>query len=114
MESHVSNQYARYITSSPYGFSIQGLNNKLKLLVYKANNHELTIEDYYHLKYGNDSYNEINLKINQLTNIKYHSNLISNLPSEYNINTSLPKFDSPSVNNKLKELTSIRQEIYVI
>ena len=114
MESHVSSHYTRYITSSPYGFSIQGLNNKLKLLVYKANNHELTIEDYYHLKYGNDSYNEINLKINQLTNIKYHSNLISNLPSEYNINTSLPKFDSPSVNNKLKELTSIRQEIYVI
>ena len=33
---------------------------------------------------------------------------------EYKINTSLPILDSPSENNRLKELTSIRQEIYVI
>lgn len=37
MESHVNQAFARYITSSPYGFSEQGLENKLKLLVYKAN-----------------------------------------------------------------------------
>ena len=33
MESHVSNKYARYITSSPYAFSLDVLENKIKLLV---------------------------------------------------------------------------------
>ena len=56
MEGHVNQAFARYITSSPYGFSQQGLENKLKLLVYHANKHELTIEDYYNLKYGNNNY----------------------------------------------------------
>ena len=59
MEGHVNQAFARYITSSPYGFSEQGLENKLKLLVYHANKHELTIEDYYNLKYGNNNYKEI-------------------------------------------------------
>ena len=51
MESHVNQAFARYITSSPYGFFIDGLENKLKLLVYLANKIDLTIEDYYNLKY---------------------------------------------------------------
>ena len=55
MEGHVNHAFARYITSSPYGFSEQGLENKLKLLVYHANKVELTIEDYYNLKYENNS-----------------------------------------------------------
>lgn len=114
MEGHVNQNFARYITSSPYGFSEQGLENKLKLLVYHANKHELTIEDYYNLKYGNNSYEDINIKINKLTNIKYDQRLSSNHLLEYSINTALPKFDSPSENNKLKELTNLRQEIYVI
>lgn len=114
MEGHVNQGFARYITSSPYGFSEQGLENKLKLLVYKANKHNLTIEDYYNLKYGTDSYKEINSKINSLTDIKYDQKLSSNHSFEYKINTSLPIFDSPAENNKLKELTSIRQEIYII
>lgn len=114
MEGHVSNAYARYITSSPYGFSEQGLENKLKLLVYKANKHDLTIEDYYNLKYGNDEYKEINNKIKKITNIKYDQRLSSNHSLEYKINTTLPIFDSPKENNKLKELISPRQEIYVI
>ena len=46
MEGHVNHGFARYITSSPFGFSLEGLNNKLKLLVHFKNNHELTIEDY--------------------------------------------------------------------
>lgn len=114
MEGHVNQAFARYITSSPYGFSEKGLENKLKLLVYHANKHELTIEDYYHLKYGPNSYEEINIKINKLCNIKYDQKLSSNHSSEYKINTSLPILDSPSDNNRLKELTSIRQEIYII
>ena len=114
MEGHINQGFARYITSSPYGFSKQGLENKLKLLVYKANKHNLTIEDYYNLKYGNDSYNEINIKIKKLTNIKYDQNLSSNLPLEYKIRTCNPRFDSPETNNRFKELTSPRKEIYII
>ncbi len=114
MEGHINQAFARYITSSPYAFSKQGLENKLKLLVYHANKHELTIEDYYNLKYGTYSYEDINIKIKKLTNIKYDQKLTSNNSFEYKINTSLPILDSLFENNKLKELTSIRQEIYII
>ena len=114
MEGHVNHAFARYITSSPYGFSENGLENKLKLLVYHANKHELTIEDYYNLKYGNNSYQEININIKKLTNIKYNQKLTTNQTSEYKINTSLPRFYSAKDNNQLKELTSTRPEIYVI
>ena len=114
MEGHVNQAFARYITSSPYGFSHQGLENKLKLLVYHANKHELTIEDYYNLKYGNDYYKKINIKIKKICNIKYDQNLTSNHPLEYKINTNLPILDTALENNRLKELISIRQEIYVI
>lgn len=99
MEGHVSQAFARYITSSPYGFSEQGLENKLKLLVYHANKHEITIEDYYNLKFGKNEYEEINKKINELINIKYDQKLSSNHPVEYSINVPLPKFDSKEENN---------------
>ena len=108
MEGHVNQGFARYITSSPYGFSEQGLENKLKLLVYHANKHELTIEDYYNLKFGLNSYEEINNNILKLTNIKYDRKLTSNHSLEYKINTSLPIFDTNEQNNKLNELLSFR------
>lgn len=108
MEGHVNQAFTRYITSSPYGFSEQGLENKLKLLVYKANKYELTIEDYYNLKYGTNSYNEININIRKICNIKYDQNLSSNHSLDYKINTSIPIFDNPSDNNKLSELLSFR------
>lgn len=114
MEGHVNQAFARYITSSPYGFSERGLENKLKLLVYHANKHELTIEDYYNLKYGNNNYEEININIRKLCNIKYDQRLTSNHSLEYKINTNLPILDTAKENNRLKELVSIRQEIYVI
>lgn len=108
MEGHVNQGFARYITSSPYGFSEQGLENKLKLLVYHANKHELTIEDYYNLKFGLNSYEEINNNILKLTNIKYDRKLTSNHSLEYKINTSLPIFDTNEQNNKLNELLSFK------
>lgn len=114
MEGHVNQAFARYITSSHYGFSEQGLENKLKLLVYHANKHELTIEDYYNLKYGKNNYDEINVNVKKICNIKYDQKLTSNHSLEYKINTNLPILDTASENNRLKELTSIRQEIYVI
>lgn len=114
MEGHVNQAFARYITSSPYGFSKQGLENKLKLLVYHANKHELTIDDYYNLKYGNNNYEDINVNIKKTCNIKYDQKLASNHSLEYKINTNLPTLDNASENNRLKELISIRQEIYII
>lgn len=111
MEGHVSNQYARYITSSPYGFSKKGLNNKLKLLVYKANNIDLSIEDYYTLKYGNDYYKSIIDNINYITNIKYDQSLSHNYSLDYNISVSIPKFDSNSLNSNLNNLLSFNNEI---
>ena len=114
MEGHVNQAFARYITSSPYGFSEQGLENKLKLLVYHANKVNLTIEDYYNLKYGINSYEDINIKIKKLCNIKYNQKLTSNQSTEYKINTSLPTFYSNEDNNKIKTITSFRKEILVI
>lgn len=114
MEGHVNQGFARYITSSPYGFSEKGLENKLKLLVYHANKHELTIEDYYNLKFGENDYEEINIKINKMCNFKYDQKLSSNHSLEYCIDTKIPMFDTPAENNRWKELTSMRQEIYII
>jgi len=114
MEGHVNQAFARYITSSPYGFSINGLENKLKLLVYHANNVNLTIEDFYNLKFGTNSYEDINTKIKEICDIKYDQKLSSNHSLEYKINTNLPVLDNASDNNRLKEITNIRQEIYII
>ena len=108
MEGHINQAFARYITSSPYGFSKRGLENKLKLLVYRANKVDLSIEDYYNLKYGTNSYQDINIKINKLTNIKYDQRLSSTHSLEYTINTNIPLFDDPKDNNKLTELLSFR------
>ena len=113
MEGHINQAFARYITSSPYGFSKRGLENKLKLLVYKANKVDLTIKDYYNLKYGNDSYQDINIKINKLTNIKYDQRLSSSHSLEYTITTDKPIFDNPKDNNKLNELLSFRSIKFV-
>ena len=114
MEGHVSQAYARYITSSPYGFSKRGLENKLKLLVYKANKVNLTIEDYYNLKYGENKYIEINKNIKKLLNVKFDSKLTKNISETFDITIPIPIFDTPSENNRFKEITSIRQEIYII
>ena len=114
MESHVNQAFARYITSLPYGFSLDGLENKLKLLVYHANKIDLTIEDYYNLKYGNNEYEEINIKINKICNIKYDQRLSRNHSLEYKINTNIPVLDTPEENNRLRELLAIRQEVYMI
>lgn len=113
MEGHINQGFARYITSSPYGFSKRGLENKLKLLVYHANKHDLTIEDYYNLKYGSDSYKEINININKLTNIKYDQRLSSNHSLDFKIDVSVPIFDRPVQNNKLNELLAFRGIKYI-
>ena len=54
------------------------------------------------------------MKVKKICKKTYDQKLTSNYSLEYKINTSLPILDYPSENNRLKELTSIRQEIYVI
>lgn len=115
MEGHVNHAFARYITSSPYGFSKKGLNNKLKLLVYKANKHELTIEDYMNLKYGQDSYKEINNNIKQLLDIKVNRKFFSenNLTTDININIPILS-NGNSKYHTVKQLISIDSTIKII
>lgn len=96
MESHVSNRYARFITSIPYAFSLEGLENKLKLLVLNADNYKLTFNDFLNLKYGENHYKTINENIEKLVNIKFDSSLTKNIktPTSININVPLPSFDN--------------------
>ena len=109
MEGHVSNKYARYITSSPYAFSLDGLENKLQLLVLRANNHNLTFEDFINLKYGENQFNKILDNIKQITNIKYRIKVINTNNKELiNINVPLPKFYDNSTQDYFYNLISQR------
>ena len=116
IKGHVSNSYARYITSSPFGFSEDGLKNKLKLLVYKANKIELTIENYYQLKFGKDEYIKINSNIKEITNIKYDQKLTTNNKTKTYLNRNyvVSSTNSYTENNYMKKLTHIRNDIYII
>lgn len=73
----------------------------------------MSIEDYYNLKFGTNTYEDININIKKLTNIKYDQKLSSNHSLEYKINVPLPIFDNPSENNKLSELLSPRPIKYI-
>lgn len=85
------------------------LENKLKLLVYKANKFDLTINDYFDLKYGINNHKEIVNNINSLTNIKYDQRLTTNRSLDYSINVPLPKFDLQDTNNFFLIFKTIQQ-----
>ena len=109
MEGHVSNRYARYITSSPYAFSLDGLENKLQLLVLRANNFNLKFEDFLELKYGKNHFKEILDNIKKITNIKYRIKVIdTNIKKTININAPLPKFDNNATQDFFNNLISQR------
>ena len=105
MEGHVSNRYARYITSSPYAFSLQGLENKLQLLVLNANKHDLTFDEFLTLKYGENEHNEIINHFKELTDIKFKQTLFDTKNNKtINISVPKPKFDSLEVQTKYNYL----------
>lgn len=110
MEGHVSNRYARYITSSPYAFSLDGLENKLQLLVLNANKHNLTFEDFLLLKYGNNEYQEILKRIKKITNITYRIKVIDKKDIEEikDINVTLPRFYNNSTQDYVNRLISLK------
>ena len=105
MEGHVSNRYARYITSSPYAFSLDGLENKLQLLVLNANKHDLTFDEFLTLKYGEDEHNEIVKHMNELTDIKFKQTLIdTKYKIDINLNLPKPEFDSNEIRDRYNYL----------
>ena len=103
MEGHVSNGYARYISSIPFAFSKKGLENKIKLLVLNANKHELTYQEFLNLKYKENEYNQIINNMNKIVNIK-----VKKLPEygEYNdYSSNLVKSYDNAINNILHNIT---------
>lgn len=112
MEGHVNHGFARYITSSPFGFSLEGLNNKLKLLVHFKNNHELTIEDYLNMKYGKDSYEEVNDNINKLLNVEIDKKIFKKHNQDVSINVSMPILTSgTNIGYLIKGISSLKNSI---
>lgn len=98
MEGQVSNKYARYITSSPYGFSLEGLENKIKLLVLHANKHELSIEDYLTLKGGNDYQSQL------INSYKEFKSDFKNLKDKFIVHT-IPNAALVPANNNYTNIT---------
>lgn len=62
MEGHISNKYAKFMTSRPHAYSEYGLENITQLLTMKANNIKLTEEIYYNFKHGKSTYKQLNLE----------------------------------------------------
>ena len=62
MEGHISNKYAKFITSRPHSYSKDGLENITQLLTMKANKIRLTEEIYYKFKTGESTYKKLNLE----------------------------------------------------
>lgn len=84
MEGHISNKYAKFITSRPHSYSEEGLENIVQLLTMKANNIKLTEEIYHQFKTGECTYKKLNLE-KFITNFKNQSNKIINNNLKYNI-----------------------------
>ena len=116
MEGHVSNRYARYITSSPFAFSKEGLENKLKLLVIKANKETITYEEFLNLKYNTNEDLELVNHMKEITEIKVD---IKNILKDHTDKTSFylnaikPRFDNDFNNIIFKQITSIKNSISI-
>ena len=83
MEGHISNKYARFITSRPHAYSLEGLENIVQLLTMKANNIKLTEEIYYQFKTGEATYKKLNLD-KFITNFRNQANKIYDNNLKYN------------------------------
>lgn len=83
MEGHISNKYARFMTSRPHAYSQDGLENITQLLTMKANNIKLTEEIYYQFKTGESTYKKLNLE-KFILNFRNQSNQIIDNNLKYN------------------------------
>ena len=85
MEGHISNKYAKFITSRPHSYSEEGLENIVQLLTMKANKIKLTEEIYCNFKTGISTYKKLNLqKYNN--SFRNQSNKLTDNSYKYNIN----------------------------
>lgn len=83
MEGHISNKYAKFITSRPHCYSLDGLENITQLLTMKANNIKLTEEIYYKFKTGESAYKKLNLE-KFITQFRNQSNKVIDNNLKYN------------------------------
>lgn len=84
MEGHISNKYAKFITSRPHSYSEDGLENIVQLLTMKANKIKLTEEIYCKFKSGISTYRKLNLE-KYINNFRNQSNKLINSNNKYNI-----------------------------
>ena len=84
MEGHISNKYAKFITSRPHSYSLDGLENSVQLLTMKANNINLTEEIYHNFKTGEATYKKLNLE-KFISCFKIQANQIFDNDLKYNI-----------------------------
>ena len=96
MEGHISNKYAKFITSRPHSYSKDGLENITQLLTMKANKIRLTEEIYYKFKTGESTYKKLNLE-KFITNFRNQANEIFDDNLKYNIQYQI---DNNNFNNK--------------
>ena len=84
MEGHISNKYAKFITSRPHSYSKDGLENITQLLTMKANKIRLTEEIYYKFKTGESTYKKLNLE-KFISNFRNQANKLIDSNNKYNI-----------------------------
>lgn len=84
MEGHISNKYAKFITSRPHSYSEDGLESIVQLLTMKANKIKLNEEILYKFKTGIPVYKKLNLEKN-INNFRNQSNQLINPDNKYNI-----------------------------
>ena len=82
MEGHISNKYAKFITSRPHSYSKDGLENITQLLTMKANKIRLTEEIYYKFKTGEFTYKKLNLE-KFISNFRNQANKITDNNLKY-------------------------------
>ena len=96
MEGHISNKYAKFITSRPHSYSQDGLENITQLLTMKANKIRLTEEIYYKFKTGESAYKKINLE-KFIINFRNQANKMIDNNLKYNIQYQI---DNNNFNSK--------------
>ena len=108
MEGHISNKYAKFITSRPHSYSEEGLENIVQLLTMKANNIKLTEEIYHQFKTGESTYKKLNLE-KFITNFRNQSNEVINNNLKYNFEYTIDNTNfNPQDNYRLDYFLSKR------
>ena len=91
MEGHISNKYAKFITSRPHSYSEDGLENIVQLLTMKANKIKLNEEILLKFKTGIPVYKKLNLE-KYINNFRNQSNQLINPDNKYNIEYYVDNF----------------------